>query len=56
MSTNKKNDWEVVKDITYDVVDELKGRGKAFDDTLAKTLGVGGLYKVMYTFSSLIDP
>ena len=47
MATNKQNDWEVVKDITYDVVKEIKGKSSDFDDTLAKTLGVGGEYRVI---------
>ena len=48
MSSSKKNDWDVVKEITYAVVEEIKGRGTSFDDTLAKTLGVSGDYMVMY--------
>ena len=55
MSSSKKNDWDVVKEITYAVVEEIKGRGTSFDDTLAKTLGVSGVYMVMYFPNSEID-
>ena len=48
MSSYKKDDWEVVKDITYKVVEEIKGRGTSFDETLAKTLEVSGEYMVIY--------
>ena len=52
MSSNGKDDWEVVKDITYVVVEEIKGKSTAFDDTLAKTLGVSGEYMVINIFKN----
>ena len=46
MASNQINDWEEVKDITHDVVEEQIGMGTAYDETVAGTLGVKGQYKV----------
>ena len=46
MASKQFDDWEEVKDITNDVVEEQKGRGTAYEDTVAGTLGVKGEYMV----------
>ena len=46
MAIDQINDWEEVKDITHDVVEEQIGRGTAYDETVAGTLGVKGQYRV----------
>ena len=40
------DDWGEVKTIAYDVVLEQTGRGFAYTETIARTLGVHGLYMV----------
>ena len=45
MASNQIDDWEEVKDITNDVVEEQKGRDTAYEETIAGTLGVKGQYK-----------
>lgn len=46
MTSNPNDDWELAKNITYAVVEEQIGRGRAYDEIVAKTLGVKGLYMV----------
>ena len=40
------DDWQEIIDITYNVVEEQVGRGKRFDQTLARVLQVAGPYMV----------
>ena len=46
MAAKKDEDWENVIETTYDVVDDQLARSRAFDRTLARTIGVAGLYEV----------
>ena len=46
MAAKKDEDWENVIETTYDVVEEQLARSRAFDRTLARTIGVAGLYEV----------
>ena len=46
MAAKKDEDWENVIDTTYDVVEDQLARSQAFDRTLARTIGVAGLYEV----------
>ena len=46
MATSKNDDWEDVIETTYDVVEDQLGRSRAFERTLARTIGVAGLYEV----------
>ena len=40
------DEWQRILDITYNVVEEQLGNHRSFDETLAKTLKVSGLYVV----------
>ena len=55
MAHHQDEDWEHVKDITYAVVNEQKGKGMAYEETVAGTLGVKGLYMVILSYASSID-
>jgi len=44
MSHNYENDWENVKNSTYDVVVDQNGRGASYEETVAGTLGVKAQY------------
>ena len=46
MATRINDDWDMVVDTTYTVVEEQLGRGVAFDRTLARTIQVSGLFEV----------
>ena len=46
MAGTTNDDWGEVKIIVYDVVIEQKGRGIAYEETVARTLGVNGQYMV----------
>ena len=46
MAAKKDEDWENVIETTYDVVEDQLARSRAFDRTLARTIGVAGLYEV----------
>ena len=46
MSHNYENDWENVKNSTYDVVLDQNGRGASYEETVAGTLGVKAQYLV----------
>ena len=48
------DEWENIKDITYNVVEEQVGRGKIFDQTLARALQVAGVYMVRNHFNDYI--
>ena len=48
------DEWEKIKDITYKVVEEQVGRGKLFDQTLARALNVAGVYMVRNHFHDYI--
>ena len=44
--SNKDDEWENIVDITHNVVNNMAGRGSAFDRTLATVLNVVGDYEV----------
>ena len=44
--SNKDDEWENIVDITHNVVNNMAGRGSAFDSTLATVLNVVGDYEV----------
>ena len=46
MAARINDDWDMVVDTTYTVVEEQLGRGVAFDHTLARTIQMSGLYEV----------
>ena len=46
MAAKQKTDWEKVLDITVSIAYEENGRGKKFDEILAKTLNIDAEYNV----------
>ena len=44
--SNKDDDWENIVEISHNVVNNMAGRGSAFDSTLATVLNVVGDYEV----------
>ena len=47
------DDWNKVIQMSYEVVEKEMG-SKAFDITLAKTLGILGLYEVFLKFTMIM--
>ena len=41
------DDWQSVVETTYGITKIMFGRGKAYDLTIAKTLGIAGEYQVL---------
>ena len=43
---NEGDDWRSIVDAIYEVTNEMMGRSKAYDQTMAKGLNIGGKYQV----------